>query len=158
MQVEPTQDLDRIDRKILQTLVKDGRISWRELADEVGLSTTPVLRRVKALEESGCIRGYTATLDEARLAGTLSVFVSITLDKQDADALVRFEEQIKLAPEVMSCFLMTGDFDYLLRVVTPSVEAFQVFLTGKLARMPGVAHLKSSFALKAILVRQAPLV
>lgn len=158
MKAETTPPLDRIDRKILKALVQDGRISWRELADVVGLSTTPVLRRVKVLEEAGYIRGYTATLDEARLAGTLSVFVSITLDKQDADALVRFEEQIRLAPEVMSCFLMTGDFDYLLRVVTPSVEAFQVFLTSKLARMPGVAHLKSSFALKAILVRQAPLV
>lgn len=158
MEVETTPSLDRTDRKILKALVNDGRMSWRELAEEVGLSTTPVLRRVKALEDAGYIRGYTAMLDEARLAGTLSVFVSITLTKQDADALVRFEEQIKLAPEVMSCFLMTGDFDYLLRVVTPSVEAFQVFLTSKLARMPGVAHLKSSFALKAILVRQAPLV
>ena len=157
MEVETTPPLDRTDRKILKALVNDGRISWRELAEQVGLSTTPILRRVKALEEAGYIRGYTATLDEARLAGTLSVFVSITLDKQDADALVRFEEQIRLAPEVMSCFLMTGDFDYLLRVVTPSVEAFQVFLTSKLARIPGVAHLKSSFALKAILVRQAPL-
>lgn len=157
MEVETTQPLDRTDRKILKALVNDGRISWRELAEQVGLSTTPILRRVKALEDAGYIQGYTATLDEARLAGTLSVFVSITLDKQDADALVRFEEQIRLAPEVMSCFLMTGDFDYLLRVVTPSVEAFQVFLTSKLARIPGVAHLKSSFALKAILVRQAPL-
>jgi Lrp/AsnC family transcriptional regulator, leucine-responsive regulatory protein len=157
LEVETTPPLDRTDRKILKALVNDGRISWRELAEQVGLSTTPILRRVKALEEAGYIRGYTATLDEARLAGTLSVFVSITLDKQDADALVRFEEQIRLAPEVMSCFLMTGDFDYLLRVVTPSVEAFQVFLTSKLARIPGVAHLKSSFALKAILVRQAPL-
>jgi Lrp/AsnC family transcriptional regulator, leucine-responsive regulatory protein len=157
MKVETTHPLDRIDRRILRALVEDGRISWRELAVQVGLSTTPVLRRVKALEDEGYIKGYTANLDEARLAGGLSVFVSISLDKQDADALVRFEEQIKLMPEVMSCFLMTGDFDYLLRVVAPSVEAFQIFLTGKVARMPGVAHLKSSFALKPILVRQTPL-
>ena len=155
---EETQSLDRTDRKILQALVEDGRISWRDLAEQVGLSTTPVLRRVKALEEKGVIKGYTANLDEARLAGGLSVFVQISLDKQDAGALVKFEEQIKLAPQVMSCFLMTGDFDYLLRVVTPSVEAFEGFLTNKLARIPGVAHLKSSFALKAIMVRQAPLV
>lgn len=155
---ETTQSLDRTDRKILQALVEDGRISWRDLAEQVGLSTTPVLRRVKALEEKGVIKGYTANLDEAQLAGGLSVFVQISLDKQDAGALVKFEEQIKLAPQVMSCFLMTGDFDYLLRVVTPSVEAFEGFLTNKLARIPGVAHLKSSFALKAIMVRQAPLV
>ena len=155
---EMTKSLDRIDRKILQALVEDGRISWRDLAEQVGLSTTPVLRRVKTLEEQGFIKGYTANLDEARLAGGLSVFVQISLDKQDADALMKFEEQMRLAPQVMSCFLMTGDFDYMLRVVAPSVEDFQVFLTSKLARIPGVVHLKSSFALKAILVRQTPLV
>lgn len=155
---ELTFSLDRTDRKILKALVEDGRISWRDLAEQVGLSTTPVLRRVKALEEQGVIKGYTANLDEARLAGGLSVFVQISLAKQDAEALVKFEEQIKLSPQVMSCFLMTGDFDYLLRVVTPSVEAFEMFLTNKLARIPGVAHLKSSFALKPIMVRQAPLV
>lgn len=155
---ELTGSLDRIDRKILSILLSDGRISWRDLADQVGLSTTPVLRRVKVLEEKGFIQGYAARLDEARLVGGLSVFVQISLDKQDAGALVKFEEQVKLAPQVMSCFLMTGDFDYLLRVVSPSVEAFEVFLTNKLARIPGVAHLKSSFALKPILVRQAPLI
>lgn len=154
---ETTHLLDRTDRKILKALVKDGRISWRDLAEQVGLSTTPVLRRVKTLEAQGVITGYTANLDEAQLAGGLSVFVQISLDKQDAEALVKFEEQIKLSPQVMSCFLMTGDFDYLLRVVTPSVEAFEVFLTNKLARIPGVAHLKSSFALKIIMVRQSPL-
>lgn len=155
---EATHALDRTDRKILKALIDNGRITWRDLADQVGLSPTPVLRRVKALEDQGIIQGYSARLDERRLAGGLSVFVQISLDKQDASALVKFEEQIKLAPQVMSCFLMTGDFDYLLRVVTPSVEAFEVFLTNKLARIPGVAHLKSSFALKAIMVRQAPLV
>ena len=155
---ETTHALDQTDRKILKALIDNGRITWRDLADQVGLSPTPVLRRVKALEDQGIIQGYSARLDERRLAGGLSVFVQISLDKQDASALVKFEEQIKLAPQVMSCFLMTGDFDYLLRVVTPSVEAFEVFLTNKLARIPGVAHLKSSFALKAIMVRQAPLV
>jgi Lrp/AsnC family leucine-responsive transcriptional regulator len=155
---ETTQTLDRTDRKILQALIENGRISWRDLAEQVGLSTTPVLRRVKALEDRGLIQGYTAMLDEAQLAGGLSVFVQISLDKQHAGALVKFEEQIKLAPQVMSCFLMTGDFDYLLRVVTPSVQDFELFLTNKLARIPGVAHLKSSFALKSIMVRQAPLV
>ena len=155
---ETTHALDQTDRKILKALIDNGRITWRDLADQVGLSPTPVLRRVKALEDQGIIQGYSARLDERRLAGGLSVFVQISLDKQDASALVKFEEQIKLAPQVMSCFLMTGDFDYLLRVVTPSVEAFEVFLTNKLARIPGVAHLKSSFALKVIMVRQAPLV
>lgn len=150
--------MDRIDLKILQALVDDGRITWRDLADKVGLSTTPVLRRVKALEDDGYIQGYSANLNEARLAGGLSMFVSVSLEKQDADALAQFEEQIKLAPEVMSCFLMTGDYDYQLRVVTPTVEAFQTFLTNKLARIPGVTHVKSSFALKAILLRKSPII
>jgi Lrp/AsnC family leucine-responsive transcriptional regulator len=153
---ETTQTLDRTDRKILQALIENGRISWRDLAEQVGLSTTPVMRRVKALEDRGLIQGYAALLNEAQFAGSLSVFVQISLDKQHAGALVKFEEQIKLAPQVMSCFLMTGDYDYLLRVVTPSVQDFELFLTNKLARIPGVAHLKSSFALKPIMVRQAP--
>ncbi|UII69882.1 Lrp/AsnC family transcriptional regulator [Pseudomonas sp. HN11] len=150
--------MDRIDVKILQVLARDGRISWRELAEEVGLSSTPVLRRVKVLEDEGYIQGYSATLNEAKLAGPLSVLVSVSLEKQDADALGRFETQIKLAPQVMSCFLMTGDYDYQLRVVTPTIEAFQAFLTNTLAHIPGVAHVKSSVALKAVLLRQSPLV
>lgn len=150
--------MDRIDAKILKVLSRDGRISWRDLADEVGLSSTPVLRRVKALEEEGYIQGYSANLNEAKLAGPLSVLVAVSLEKQDADALKQFETQIKLAPEVMSCFLMTGDYDYQLRVVTPTIEAFQAFLTNKLAHIPGVAHVKSSVALKAVLLRQSPLI
>lgn len=158
MIVETSHSLDRIDLKILQELACDGRITWRDLADKVGLSTTPVLRRVKVLEDGGYIQGYSANLNETLLAGGFSVFVSVSLEKQDADALVKFEELIKLAPEVMSCFLMTGDYDYQLRVVTPTLEAFQSFLTNKLARIPGVAHVNSSFALKAVLLRQSPII
>ncbi|WP_298925098.1 Lrp/AsnC family transcriptional regulator [uncultured Ramlibacter sp.] len=154
---ESTPSLDKVDIKILKVLAEDGRISWRDLADQVGLSVTPVLRRVKALEDDGLIRGYSADLDEPRLGGSLSIFVQVSLEKQEADALARFEEEISLIPQVMSCFLMTGDYDYQLRVVMPNLQAFHLFLTTKLATIPGVANVKSSFALKSVLLRKSPL-
>ena len=148
--------LDRIDLKILRELACDGRLGWRELAERVGLSLTPTLRRVRRLEEEGYIQGYVAQLDEARLAGSVSVFVSVTLTSQAEETLARFEARIAEAPQVMSCFLMTGDADYILRVVVKDLEAYQAFMTGTLTRIPGVAHIKSSFALKPVLQRSAP--
>jgi DNA-binding Lrp family transcriptional regulator len=152
-----TAKIDRTDRKILRHLATDGRIAWSELADLVGLSLTPTLRRVRRLEEDGYIKGYEAKLDEARLAGSISVLVSVTLTSQAEENLQRFEEAIVLAPEVMSCFLMTGDADYSLRVVVPDLESYQQFMTRTLTRIPGVAHIKSSFALKTVLNRGSPL-
>jgi len=152
-----TDDLDRTDLKILSELSRNGRVSWRELADIIGLSLTPTLRRVRQLEKSGYITGYSAHLDESRLAGGMSLFVSITLEKQSQDALDRFEREIAASPQVMSCFLMTGDADYILRVVVEDLAGYQAFLTSTLTKIPGVAHIKSSFALKAVLNRQAPM-
>ncbi|QRX84421.1 Lrp/AsnC family transcriptional regulator [Glaciimonas sp. PAMC28666] len=148
--------IDKFDVKILNILANDGRISWRELADTIGLSLTPTLRRVRLLEERGYIQGYIARLDEARLGGGLVVFVSVAMDKQALEALTHFEERIAQVPEVMSCFLMTGDADYLLRVVVKDLHNYQAFLTNTLTRIPGVAHIKSSFALKTVLMRNAP--
>jgi DNA-binding Lrp family transcriptional regulator len=148
--------LDPYDEKILKTLAENGRISWRDLADVIGLSATPTLRRVRRLEDEGYILGYGARLDEAKLGVGISVFVSVTLSAQTEDAIQRFEKAILRAPEVMSCFLMTGDADYMLRVVVPNLEAFQTFLISKLTRVPGVAHIKSSFALKLVIQRAAP--
>lgn len=150
-------DLDRIDRKILRQLAQDGRMAWSALADQVGLSLTPTLRRVRRLEEAGYIKGYEAKLDEARLAGRISVLVSVTLTSQSEENLVRFEQAIVAAPEVMSCFLMTGDADYSLRVVVPDLETYQQFMTRTLTRIPGVAHIKSSFALRTVFNRASPL-
>jgi Lrp/AsnC family leucine-responsive transcriptional regulator len=149
-------DLDRIDIQILRELAADGRLSWRDLALRVNLSLTPTARRVKRLEDDGFIKGYRAQLDEARLAGSMSVFVAVTLDRQSETAIERFESEIALAPEVMSCFLMTGDSDYNLRVVVKDLDAYHQFLRRSLTRIPGVAHIKSSFALKAVLMRTAP--
>lgn len=148
---------DKTDLKILKELARDGRMAWSALADKIGLSLTPTLRRVKRLEEDGFIEGYVARLDEGKLAGRISVFVSVTLASQSEDVIARFEEQIALAPEVMSCFLMTGDADYNLRVVVPDLDAYNHFLTRTLTRIDGVAHIKSSFALRAVLNRASPL-
>jgi DNA-binding Lrp family transcriptional regulator len=149
--------IDRIDRKIMGQLAKDGRMAWSDLAGLVGLSLTPTLRRVRRLEEEGYIKGYEAKLDEARLAGSISVLVSVTLKSQSEENLRRFEEAIVLAPEVMSCFLMTGDADYSVRVVVPDLETYHQFMTRTLTRIPGVAHIKSSFALRTVLNRGSPL-
>ena len=154
--MEPLDDLDRIDIQILRELAADGRLSWRDLAERISLSLTPTLRRVHQLEARGYIRGYVAQLDEKRLAGSVNVFVSVTLAKQSEKAIARFEEEISLAPEVMSCFLMTGDADYVLRVVVRDLDAYHIFLTRTLTRIPGVEHIKSSFALKTVLMRSAP--
>lgn len=151
-------DLDTFDLKLLRELAIDGRLSGRELADRIGLSLTPTLRRVRRLEDQQYIKGYVAQLDEQRLAGTISVFVSVTLERQSEAAITNFERTIAQVPEVMSCFLMTGDADYNLRVVVPNLDAYHEFLTRTLTRIPGVEHIKSSFALKTVLMRSAPLV
>lgn len=155
MRQEP--ELDMFDRKILRRLADDGRLTWRELADHTGLSLTPTLRRVRMLEEAGYIRGYHAHLDEERLAGSMIVFVSVTLEKQVRDVLDRFEEIVAQIPEVMSGFLMTGGADYLLRAVVRDLVHYRELLD-RLTLIDGVAHIQSSFALKAFVNRSAPLI
>src|SRR6185312_10050097 len=108
----PAAGLDAYDEKILKLLAEDGRISWRDLGDAIGLSATPTLRRVRRLESEGYISGYGARLDESKLGHGISVFVSVTLTAQSEEAIQRFEKAIARSPEVMSCFLMTGDADY----------------------------------------------
>lgn len=156
--MQDNEQLDRIDLRILRELSVDGRMSWRDLAGKIHLSLTPTLRRVRHLEERGYIHGYAARLDEARLVGKMTVFVSVTLDNQSEATIARFEEQVGLAPEIMDCFLVTGDADYTLRVVVRDLDAYHAFLTRSLTRIPGVAHIKSSFALKTVLMRAAPLI
>lgn len=148
-------ELDRTDLKILGALAEDGRLSWRELAQRIGLSLTPTLRRVKRLEEERYIQGYFARLDESRLSGTVSVFVSVRLEKQSVDLLASFEERIVQSPQVMSCFQMTGDADYILRVVVKDLAAYQSFLTHTLTCIPGVASVTSAFALKSVMLRSS---
>ena len=139
--------IDRIDRHILTLLQQDGRLTMQEISDRVGLSPTPVLRRIRIMEEAGLIRGYVALVDQKRAGLPVSVFVSVRLERQREDALQRFSRAIADWPEVMDCYLMTGRQDFLLRVVVASLEDYDHFLKSRLTRLDGVASIESSFAL-----------
>jgi len=144
------EQLDAIDWKILGLLQTDARISNVELARQVGLSPSPCLSRVRALEESGFISRYVSLLDAQRVGLKVSVFIQVTLEKQIEPALKRFEAAIRERPEVMECYLMTGEADYLLRVVVSDLQALERFILNFLSRVPGVGNIKSSFALKQV--------
>ncbi|WP_333823898.1 Lrp/AsnC family transcriptional regulator [Pinisolibacter sp.] len=146
----PKLRLDRIDRNILAQLQQDGRMTNHDLADKVGLSPSPCLRRVRALEEAGVIRNYVALVDPVAVDLSVSVFVNVTLERQVEDRLDVFEATVRQWPEVLECYLMTGESDYLLRVVVPDLASYERFLKQYLTRVPGVASIKSSFALKQV--------
>ncbi len=143
-------ELDDIDRRILRALQDNARISNVELARTVGLSPSPCLRRVKTLEDSGVIQRHVSLLDQTVVGFPVSVFVSVTLERQVESALEQFEAAISKRPEVLECYLMTGDADYLLRVVTSDLASYERFLIDHLTRIPGVNSIKSSFALKQV--------
>lgn len=151
----PKADLDAIDRRILAKLQEEARISNVDLAREAGLSPSPCLRRVRGLEERGVIRGYVTVLDQTAVGLPVSVFVSVSLERQIERALEEFETAVSSWPEVLECYLMTGDADYLLRVVVPDLSAYERFLMDRLTRVPGVSSIKSSFALKQVSSRSA---
>ncbi|MEX2207213.1 MAG: Lrp/AsnC family transcriptional regulator [Myxococcota bacterium] len=146
----PVTQIDPIDRNILSILQEDARISNLDLARRVGLSPSPCLRRVRELERSGLVRRHVTLLDPQALGLGVSIFIQVRLDRQIERSLETFEAAVLLRPEVMECYLMTGDSDYLLRVVVPDVPAFERFLVEHLTRVPGVANLRSSFALKQV--------
>ena len=151
----PNRSIDAIDRQILENLQNDARMRNVELAEKVGLSPSPCLRRVGNLEETGVIRGYATLVDAEAVGLPVSVFVSVTLEKQIEKTLEKFEKEIRARPEVMECYLMTGEADYLLRVVTADLSAYERFLIEHLTRIPCVASIKSSFALKQVAYRTA---
>lgn len=138
------------DVAILRLLAADGRMSLNDLSEAVGLSPTPTARRVKHLEASGVITGYNARLDETALGFPVSVFVSVQLEKQVDEALAIFEDAIKRFPEVVDCWLMTGNRDYLMRVATRDLADFERFLTQRLTRIKGVASIQSSIPLRRV--------
>ena len=143
-------DLDRFDRAILTLLQRDARITNTALAAKVNLSESACLRRVRALEESGLVEGYTALINQQKAGCPVNVFVNITLDRQDEQDLRRFEEAVRKIPEVMECYLMTGDYDYVVRVVVADTADFERLHSKHLTRLPGVARVHSSFALRTI--------
>jgi Lrp/AsnC family leucine-responsive transcriptional regulator len=146
----PKSALDGLDRKILQHLQRDGRMSLADLAEKVGLSPSPCLRRVRMLERDGVIARYVAVLDQRAVGLPVSVFVSIKLDSQRQEALDRFAKAIERWPEVLECYLMTGPRDYWLRVVVPDLDAYERFVKQKLTRLEGIASIESSFALEQV--------
>ena len=151
----PNKPIDRIDRKILACLQDNARITNVDLAQKVGLSPSPCLQRVRMLEKKGIINRHVTLLDPLAVGLTVSVFIQVRLAKQVERALEVFERGIRERPEVMECYLMTGDSDYLLRVVVPDVQAFERFIVDVLAKIPGVDNIRSSFALKQVKYKTA---
>src|SRR6478609_142249 len=143
-------ELDRYDRAILRLLEQDGRITNALLAGKVSLSESACLRRVRALEESGLIHGYTALIDQTKAGFPVSVFVNITLDRQSQAGLEAFEAAVRKIPEVMECYLMTGEHDYFLRLVAADLADFERIHHEHLTRLPSVARLQSSFAMRTV--------
>jgi len=149
MQNIPTCDIDKIDRAILRVLQKDGRVSNVQLADRVGLSESACLRRVRLLEQSGIIDRYVMLINQAAVGKPGNVFVRVTLEGQQKEKLQQFEKTVAAVPEVMECYLMSGDFDYLLRVIIKdNLDYMRVH--DKLTGLPGVLRVQSSFALRTV--------
>lgn len=145
-------EIDKIDRAILDALQKDGRLSNVELARHVGLSESACLRRVKNLDEKGVITHYAAHLNAAAVGLPGSVFVRVSLVDQQEEKLRKFEESVRSVPEVMECYLMSGDVDYMIRVVVKGAPDYER-IHNTLTRLPGVARIHSSFALRTVLKR-----
>ena len=143
-------ELDRYDRAILRLLQQDARMTNASLAAQVSLSESACLRRVRGLEESGLIEGYTALVDQQRAGFPVNVFVSITLDRQSRTGLEAFESAVRRVPEVMECYLMTGEHDYLLRLVVADLADFERIHNQHLTRLPSVARVHSSFAMRTV--------
>jgi Lrp/AsnC family leucine-responsive transcriptional regulator len=144
------EKLAAIDAKLLDLLQQNARLSNVSLAKRVRLSPSACLRRIRALEEQKYIRKSVTLLDPNRLGLHISVFVQVSLDKKDEATLKRFERTVAQRSEVMECYLMTGDSDYLLRVVVANVSDFERFLMDQLTKIPGIATIKSSFTLKQV--------
>lgn len=147
--------LDAADRRILGQLQKDSKMTNVELSGRVGLSPSPCLARVKQMEREGVIRGYVALVDPEALGMTINVFIQVTLEKQVERALQTFEQKMNSFPEVMECYLMSGDSDYLVRLIVPDIPALERFIVKELATIPGVSNIRSSFALKQVKYKTA---
>jgi Lrp/AsnC family leucine-responsive transcriptional regulator len=144
---------DRIDRKIMETLQVNARISNVELAQTVGLSPAPCLRRVQVLEESGVIEGYVGLVDRRKVMLGVEAFINVQLNGQGKAVMDPVEAMIRQFPEVLECHVMTGDWDYLLHVVAQDMDAIQKFLQDNLSQVAGVMRIKTSFAVRRVVRR-----
>jgi Lrp/AsnC family transcriptional regulator, leucine-responsive regulatory protein len=146
--------LDRFDRHILEVLQQDGRINNQDLADRIGLSPSPCLRRVRALEEAGLIVGYRAFLDARKLGLSLMALVHISMDKHTPERFANFEAAVEVLPEVLECLLITGqDADYQIKAVVRDMDHYQAFLLNQITRIDGVTGVHSSFVLRRVVDR-----
>ena len=146
----PKMTLDRTDRRILEQLQADGRLSNQELAERVLLSPSPCLRRVRALERSGVIQRYAAMLDPLRVGLELLAYVSVKLEKRGKMPVDQFTRAVQSWPEVITCFSMTGDMDYLMRVQVENLAHYSRFIMDKLLKQPGVIDIRSNFVLERV--------
>lgn len=151
----PETKIDTIDRKILAILQQDAHTTMEKLSEAVGLSPSPCARRVRNLEAAGVIKRYVAVVDQDKAGLPVSVFASIRLERQREDELDRFAKAIARWPEIVECYLMTGQRDYLLRIVVKDLPAYEAFLKRTLTRLDGVASIESSFALSQVKHAQA---
>lgn len=148
--------LDRYDRHILELLQVDGRLSNQELAERIGLSPSPCLRRVRALEESGLIAGYRAIIDGKKLGLTLMALVHISMDRHTPERFANFEQRVAALPEVLECLLITGqEADYQLKVIVKDMDGYQDLLLNRITRIEGVTGVHSSFVLRRVIDRTA---
>jgi Lrp/AsnC family leucine-responsive transcriptional regulator len=148
--------IDRYDKHILEILQQDGRINNQDLADRIGLSPSPCLRRVRALEESGLIQGYRALLDAKKLGLTLMALIDISMDLHTPERFANFEAAVSGLPEVMECLLITGqEADYQLKVIVRDMDHYQALLLNQLTRIEGVTGVHSSFVLRRVLHKTA---
>ena len=145
--------MDATDAKIVQALQRDGRQRLADLSEPVGLSATPLARRIARLEESGVITGYSARVDQEKLGLPLNAFIFVELEHQSRDAVAAFETALRRFDEVMECYLMTGTRDVLIRVVARDLAAFDRFLEDGLMQVPGIRNMRSSFALRTMIRR-----
>ena len=148
--------IDRYDRRILELLQAEGRISNQDLAQQIGLSPSPCLRRVRALAEAGLITGYRAILDPARLGLSLLALIHISMDRHTPERFANFEQKIADLPEVLECLLITGqEADYQLKVMVPDMDAYQALLLNKITRIEGVSGVHSSFVMRRVIDKTA---
>jgi DNA-binding Lrp family transcriptional regulator len=140
--------LDRYERAILTTLQSHGRISNRDLAQKVGLSPSPCWRRLRELEERGIIRGYSALLDTEQLGFTLRAFAHISLENHHPETVAQFDDAVSGWPEILECYMTSGDYDYMLKIVVTDMDAFETFLTTRLLQVPAIRAVNTSFVLR----------
>jgi Lrp/AsnC family leucine-responsive transcriptional regulator len=148
--MEHQHEIDEIDRRIMRELRLDGRLSNTKLAEKIGLSTTPCWNRVRALEERGVIEGYTALLSQTSLGYPDTVIIEVTLDRHDDEIFEKFGQALAELPEVMEAYLLTGEYDYLIKVAVAGTAGYEEFLRRKLYKLPGLRHSRSTFVLRCL--------